>query len=352
MMKRLLMVKFIKITNLVNGKIYIGQTIKTVEQRFKEHCVKNKRIVSAINKAIQKYGKENFIFEQIDSATTYSELNQKEYDLIRKENTISPNGYNLRDGGMMGTVSEETKLKHSESFRGRIMIYNSENNQHKFIHIQDDLPDGFIKGHNPNIFKNPERIAKISNAHKNKIIVQDKITEKLYKIIKENFDEKTMEIVFFSNKGMKAYYHPESKKTIMISHEQEIPEGFICGTAYEKSECSDETRQKLSKIHKGKIRKYKFNNTNVKDRKYYHHPETKQVIMLKSDQNIPEGFILGRGFSTPPDYKPSEELKRRNSEMMKNKIWIHNPSLKINRRINKEEEIPEGFIRGRFKDKE
>lgn len=46
-----------KITNLINGKIYIGQSIN-IERRFLEHCRKNE---SLIDKEIQKNGKD-FLF--------------------------------------------------------------------------------------------------------------------------------------------------------------------------------------------------------------------------------------------------------------------------------------------------
>jgi group I intron endonuclease len=59
-----------KITNIVNGKCYIGQTIKTIKQRFNKHFYlsKQKIPITAISKAIKKYGKENFIIEEIDYA--------------------------------------------------------------------------------------------------------------------------------------------------------------------------------------------------------------------------------------------------------------------------------------------
>ena len=46
-----------KITNLINGKIYIGQSADPI-RRFSEHC-HGYNYVSLIHQAIEKYGKEN-----------------------------------------------------------------------------------------------------------------------------------------------------------------------------------------------------------------------------------------------------------------------------------------------------
>ena len=48
------------ITNRINGKQYVGQTHKSIEQRFKKHCEENTHKNMPIVKAIHKYGKENF----------------------------------------------------------------------------------------------------------------------------------------------------------------------------------------------------------------------------------------------------------------------------------------------------
>lgn len=83
-----------KITNLINGKIYIGQSIN-IERRFLEHYRKNG---SLIDKDIQKIGKDFFTFEIIEECLP-SELNDKEIYWIKYYNSIVPNGYNCTEGG-------------------------------------------------------------------------------------------------------------------------------------------------------------------------------------------------------------------------------------------------------------
>jgi len=44
---------------------------------------------------IEKFGLENFDFEIVDSASTQEELNKKQKEYIKKNNSLEPNGYNL-----------------------------------------------------------------------------------------------------------------------------------------------------------------------------------------------------------------------------------------------------------------
>ena len=58
-----------KITNTINGKMYIGKTEQTIEKRFQQHCSDSQR--DGINnrplyKAMRKYGVEFFSIEEIE----------------------------------------------------------------------------------------------------------------------------------------------------------------------------------------------------------------------------------------------------------------------------------------------
>jgi len=104
-----------KITNKINGKIYIGQTTRSLNKRWKEHLY-NTTNCSKLYKAIRKYGPDNFTIEEIDGANSQSELNYKEWLLIHKFNSLDRDrGYNLREGGgSKGRLSQETKDKLSK----------------------------------------------------------------------------------------------------------------------------------------------------------------------------------------------------------------------------------------------
>lgn len=105
------------ITNKINGKQYVGQTKGSLEQRWNQH----KHYAShcyALKAAISKYGADNFSIEQIDSANSREELNEKERYWIEKLNTLSPNGYNLTTGGDCTTICQETLDKMSKALQG------------------------------------------------------------------------------------------------------------------------------------------------------------------------------------------------------------------------------------------
>ena len=111
-----------KITNLVNGKVYIGQTIGEMNKRFKKHLsqVNCKNVCSALYSALKKYGKEFFIIEPIITGDySKEELNELEVFYIKKYNSISPNGYNLQSGGNSFMVVESVKKQTSEKLKGR-----------------------------------------------------------------------------------------------------------------------------------------------------------------------------------------------------------------------------------------
>ena len=84
-----------KITNIKNGKMYIGQTINSIESRFKRHIndAMNNILDTHFARAIRKYGPDSFVIEILDFAYSQEELTYKEYFWINyfKSNIV---GYN------------------------------------------------------------------------------------------------------------------------------------------------------------------------------------------------------------------------------------------------------------------
>ena len=89
-----------KIENLINGHIYIGQTIKHYSKRFQQHKVNyNKPYFShlALYKAFNKYGLDNFSFEPIEEIPN-EQLDEREKYWIKYYNSYY-DGYNSTLGG-------------------------------------------------------------------------------------------------------------------------------------------------------------------------------------------------------------------------------------------------------------
>lgn len=85
-----------RIENLTNGKVYIGQTIRSFKERLGEHKRSTK---STIGNAIRKYGEDSFKYEIVYETDCLDDLNLAEQAWICKENCLAPKGYNLVHGG-------------------------------------------------------------------------------------------------------------------------------------------------------------------------------------------------------------------------------------------------------------
>jgi len=177
-----------KITNKVNGKVYIGQSIRPIEQRFQRHIndAVNNILDTHFARAIRKYGKENFYVELVETCKNQTELNLREQYWIRKYDSIN-NGYNETDatskcGGNtylsktedeMSIISEKiskskmgSKNPHSRSVKVLNIVTNEEKvfdtvtdcqkffneNTHRFITTR-------VTGQTKSLYKNEWKIA-------------------------------------------------------------------------------------------------------------------------------------------------------------------------------------------------
>lgn len=106
-------------TNKINGKKYVGQTKMKPEERWGRKGHRYKECTHFFN-AIKKWGFDNFEHEIVYSGLSHTEANKKEQELIELYNTRnSKYGYNLREGGSNGGLSEESKKKLSVSRKGK-----------------------------------------------------------------------------------------------------------------------------------------------------------------------------------------------------------------------------------------
>lgn len=88
-----------KIYNDINDNVYIGETIRTLEQRWKQHKINSQdlSIVGHLQLAMRKYGLENFHIEEIEKCADEKRFERERY-WIEYYNSYY-NGYNATLGG-------------------------------------------------------------------------------------------------------------------------------------------------------------------------------------------------------------------------------------------------------------
>ena len=209
-----------KITNILNNKVYVGQStdIYTRWTTHRNELNNNRHHNIYLQKSWNKYGEENFQFDILESCAEDS-LDEKECYYIELLNSIDKKyGYNLVSGGSSNKKFSEDVLKRmSEAQTGR---KHSDETKKKI----GDANRGRIKSR--------EEIEKIRNSHK-----------------RENLSDETLNKMSISKKGKK--FSVETRKKLSESHKNRV--------------VTDETRKKLSESHMGhkvspetreKLRKY------------------------------------------------------------------------------------------------
>lgn len=137
-----------KATNKINGKAYVGQTVKNLKRRRQEHInvALKKDDNSYFHRAIRKYGFGVFGWEiLVEGAGSPEILNGLEKHFIRLYNTFEK-GYNLTLGGGGGAgriPSEETRQKISDANKGKRL---SEGQKKK---ISETLKGKYVAENNP-----------------------------------------------------------------------------------------------------------------------------------------------------------------------------------------------------------
>jgi group I intron endonuclease len=88
-----------KVTNTINGKIYVGKTTKSLDERKKSHLKSIRlNVKTKFYNAIRKYGVVFFIWEELVECYNIDELNNLEIYYIEKFNSFKC-GYNMTHGG-------------------------------------------------------------------------------------------------------------------------------------------------------------------------------------------------------------------------------------------------------------
>lgn len=163
-----------KIENQVNGKLYVGQTTKTILERWKAHLFiarggkeKYPAQFFAIHAAIVKYGENSFHIQCLDQTDSLDELNEKEIfwiNNLRQTHTL----YNLTDGGKGSaghSCPETAKQKISQANSGENNPFFGK--KHSVETLRKFREDRQGKTHTDDTKK------KISKSHKGNIITEE-----------------------------------------------------------------------------------------------------------------------------------------------------------------------------------
>lgn len=135
-----------KITNKVNGKIYIGSS-KDIYKRWKHHVYRlnsGKHVNSYLQNAWNKYGEDSFIFD-IQEVCDENHIREREQYYIDVYNCCNREiGYNIVPKVDMSEMSAETKEKISKASMGKHIGENMGLNKYsedKIIQVIADLMD-------------------------------------------------------------------------------------------------------------------------------------------------------------------------------------------------------------------
>lgn len=199
-----------KITCKVNGKAYIGITVKSVEHRWRQHINTANRLKTSrpFLNAVKKYGAENFSVSTVYEATSAKEAGMVERALIAEHNTFIPNGYNITTGAEF-----LSGRRHSKATRKLI----SENQKGR-KHTEDAK-------------------RKIAEASKNRVTSDE--TRKKRSVARKGMKLNAEWCANISRAGKGRFVSEETRNKMSV-----LKKGH---------EVNDETRRKIGAKHKGKI---------------------------------------------------------------------------------------------------
>lgn len=217
-----------KITNLIDGKIYVGQTVQKLSRRFNQH---KHGITKGVDQAIKKYGIENFKIEPIEVCPCEM-LNEREMFWIKKLDCISPKGYNLTSGG-------DSDFRRSEETLERMRIANEGKTLSAETRAKISEASQGEKNHFYGKKHTPESKAKMSAAQKGKVISSE--TRAKMSEAHKNPSPETRKKLSEARTGEK---NPFYGKHHTLETKAKISEA--------KQNPSDETRAKISAANKGR----------------------------------------------------------------------------------------------------
>ena len=144
-----------QIKNLINGKIYIGQS-KNIASRWHRHRTDYRKFDYAIYRAMRKYGLNNFEFSVLEECSI-DQLNEREIYWIEEKDSHNPeHGYNLTDGGLYTktctVLTEEQVLEIYEKLKTNMAMVDIAKDYNVTYHTISDINTGETWVHKDQVY--------------------------------------------------------------------------------------------------------------------------------------------------------------------------------------------------------
>lgn len=139
-----------KITNLINGKMYIGFTKRTVDARWRSHCSSARNgSPFRFHSAIRKYGIDVWKIEEMAKFDSESDARKYEERQIAVCGSMVT-GYNAKPGGCGGRIVPEAKIA---QWKTNLSIRNTGEGNGNFSGMTDaEIVSAFVSAHRSGAF--------------------------------------------------------------------------------------------------------------------------------------------------------------------------------------------------------
>ena len=263
-----------KITNLINGKIYVGyQKNGKVDDRYRGSGI-------AIEKAVNKYGIENFSKEILYVFETEKEATDKEEEIVDEEFVARSDNYNLKPGGYGGwdyvnslKLWDDPKRCENQSMAMKNYWDDSEKRENQSITMKKVWADPNNHDKFYGVRESSEFKEKVSDAMKDLWSDPDYYKKQINTRQTEESRHK------HSVASKKMWQDPEyiEKQNILKSSDEYRKKQ---SESLKKAWADPEKRRKQSESHKGKIKIYS--------------PDQDIETSISKHDPIPNGFKRGR----------------------------------------------------------
>lgn len=138
-----------KVTNTVNGKVYIGQTRNTISSRWTSHKCHAKcdnKLNSNLHRAIRKYGVDSFVVEEVEQCDNEL-LNEREIYWIQHYDSIK-SGYNIAKGGL-GYIHDAVPVAQFDMDGNYVQTFPSVNDIASSMNVRPQAIYNVCDGYSP-----------------------------------------------------------------------------------------------------------------------------------------------------------------------------------------------------------